>query len=296
MKPYIITADLEQTWLLILDTEVATMALQKIRENTIESVNRALWTDITKIYTYKEISEWFKNISNKEKEFSISVDNGIYIKDADFYFDSTRMYNSEKSILENPNSYRIMTRSGWEVMRQYSDLEKRYKEKKVIIYDDGMFSWDTLNETIRIIQSNPRITVSEIRVVLNFSGKDNLWGIPIKAMYSGECTDWIDERDFFYGVDMWGASINENWKISGVPYISNTKLAAKKASITTDTEQFCLNILDINQDFWKIKQVSENTIMCLEQIPRLQYLKSKYNWEDCIEKVINKEKERCLSN
>lgn len=293
MKPYIITADLEKTGLSVLDAQVATKALEGVRESTLESVNRALWVDITRVYTYREISDWMKSQASPEREFSLSVDNWVYMKDADFYFDSTRMYKDEESILEAPSSYNIMTRSGSGISRQCIDIAEGYNGKKVIIYDDGIFSWDTLRETIWIIQSNANIVISEIRVVLNFSGSDNLGGIPIKAMYTGECTDWIDERDFFYGVDMWGASINANGNISGVPYVSNAKLVAKKASIPTDVaKRFCLDMLDINQDFWRIKQDSEKQVARLMDVPRLQYLQSKYEWFSSIEEVLDKERER----
>jgi hypothetical protein len=121
-------------------------------------------------------------------------------------------------------------------------------KKSVVLCDDGIFSGDTLKETIERFR-NIGIIIDEIRVILNFSRKSDFDGIPIKAMYNPkDCIDWIDERDFFYGTPMSGASVKSTNFIYGVPYIANIAIAEKKASIPSNSSKiFREKMMDENK-------------------------------------------------
>jgi hypothetical protein len=99
-------------------------------------------------------------------------------------------------------------------------------------------------------------------------------------MYSDtSCIDWIDERDFFYWVNMSGGSFyNNDWKINWLPYISSRWIVEKKASIPNNkSNDFCKNMIWENIQLWeKIIKVNNKTIK-LSDIPRISFLKEKYD-------------------
>lgn len=299
-KTYFLTCDLESTTdKLDLWIDVSKLDLKSIRSNTINLLEDCIWAPVN-MMTYEDILEFFKINLDSKKDFIISLDNEIYVKNADFYYDSTRTYSKEGDIINNPKNYKITKRDWWDTKEQYKELSEKYggqSWKKVILCDDGIFSWDTLKNTIENLKE-AWIYIDEIVVWLNFSNDDHFKvsennSIPIKSINkvdSEKCYDWIDERDFFYGTPMsWASVLNGRW-VYGVPYISTPQIAQKKASIPVETSQkFCKAMLEENQELrdriWDLRW----SPIKLRDLTRLINLLWKYNYNDNIVDVIWKE-------
>ena len=270
---YYITWDLEKT--VPLNTDNIYKVDEYIRKELIDTINNSFGEKITKFIPYYEIKWFFEEKANPD-EFIISLDDGIY-SNPDFNFSSTRMYKDKNSILNNPKNYKILQRNWKNLNEQLPKLKSIMKESwknKVVLVDDGIFSWDTLNDILNILKKN-NVKIDEIRVALNFSWNDSINWIKITSMFKGNCIEWIDERDFFYGTKNWWASFfNTKWKINWLPYISSSEIASKKASIPEyNSKKFCEKMIwvniDLYQETWKKFK--------LEDIKRLSYLEEIYN-------------------
>jgi len=252
MEKYFITWDLEKTlvgWVDFISASELDIS-QNIRGKLIEIIDYSFESKVTEFISYDSICEFFKELRN-EDEFVIWLDDWIYIDNADFCFSSTRTYSSLYSILNNPKDYKILQRNWLKLDYQKEDLvlEAWLSEKKdFILCDDWLFSWDTLNDVINMLKSS-NINIKEIRVILNFTWKGDLYWIPITSMYeTSNCIDWLDERDLFYWTkNGWATFFNWN-TLNWLPYISNNKIASKKASIPEKKSNFfCESIFDLNK-------------------------------------------------
>lgn len=283
--PYFITDDLEVTWW------VATEDLVEIRRETTEAMNKAFsWELPIRRIWLEEWIHFFREIK-KPNEFVISADGWIYISNPDIAYDSTRMFPNERSILEDKKSYTIMTRDGKPLSSQSAITIPEDRRNDVWLYDDGLFSGDTLRAILSNLPNG--ITQYKINVLLNFSSENKLGGISINSYYQWESLDWIDERDFFYGVMNSGASINSNWVISGVPYISSPDMASQKASIPLSaSKKFCLTMLWVNKKLWSL--IDENAL--LWNIPRVAHLLSRYPSNMSMQDLLQAEINRIESN
>jgi len=257
----------------------------------IDILNNSFGWNVTEFIEYDRIVDYFKNL-RKDNEYIVSLDDRIYIENSDFNYSSTRAYNSMNSILNNPNDYKILQRNGLDLKEQNFNLKESIInswKKDIIICDDWLFSWDTLTD---VINKEIKDYVKEIRVILNFSGKEDLNWIPIKSMLEPtECIDWLDERDLFYWTKNWWASF-KNWvDMNWLPYISSTEIALKKASIPEKkSKQFCQNMLDLNIDIWSEISNSLNKVIRLMDLPRISYLEAKYDKKIDIINILELEK------
>ncbi len=287
MKKYFVTCDLEKTlaWWVSWLTTTTTDISSNIRDSLKNVFNDVFGKNSLELITYQKIKQYFQE-SKKENEFIISLEDGIYIDDADFYFSSSRTYDNLDSILNAPNSYQILQRNWKNLGLQKEDLLLQVwlsKGKEIVLCDDWLFSWDTLKDVINILKST-NVKIKEIRVILNFTWKSDLNWIPIKSMYKNNtCIDWLDERDLFYWTKNWWASFFYKRWINGLAYISSKEIASKKASIPEKkSEWFCKNILDLNiQAWWQfLKEVK------LENLPRIEYLQEEYDKKNSIKSIL----------
>jgi hypothetical protein len=290
-KKYYITADLEKTLIGWIEqfNKAKIKIDEKIREKIINIINNSFKSNVVEFISYDNIYSFFKEEESSE-EFIIWLDDKIYIENPDFSYSSTRIYNNKNSIIENPSNYRIRQRNWKNLIEQNLSLINTIKyswKNEVIVCDDWLFSWDTLSD---VISDDIKKYVKEIRVILNFSWKDNLNWIPIKSMLTdSDCIDWLDERDLFYWVkNSWATFINSNWQINWLPYIVNKKIANKKASIPLlEAWKFCENMLDVNKElWWNVKWWNVK----LEDLKRISYLKEKYNSNCRITEILELEK------
>lgn len=300
MKKYFITCDLENTTSFSKNiTPLATYQISSIRDNVKYLVDDIFNDCKCEIVNYSNIYDYFQS-NIKPDEFILSLDNWIYIPNADAFFDSTRVYNSENDITFNPKNYTIKTRDWNELWVQIDEIISKIKlswKPKVVICDDGIFSWNTINDVINIIKRT-WVEVSEIRVILNFSKSDNINWIRVKSMYSDEsCKDWLDERDLFYWVKMSWASFYDNWKINWLPYISSQWIAEKKASIPEDfSSEFCEILIEQNINLWQsIREINFKEIQ-LWDIERIEYLKKYYKKHINIIDLLKQEKQKFSLN
>ncbi len=297
MEKYYVTCDIEKTSKIKQNiTPILWDEMTSIRDNISYLINSSFWNNTCEIINFDNICDFFES-KRKENEFIISLDNWIYIPKADYYFDSTRIYNSKEDILNNPKNYQIKQRNWNNISEQMKSIIDTYEnswKNEIIICDDWIFSWDTLNDVLKLLQKN-WIDVSEIRVILNFSNNTNLWWIKIESMYKDDkCKDWVDERDFFYWVNMsWATFIDNSWKISWIPYISSRGIAEKKASINKETSKyFCHNMIEENIKFWD-KMIKKNgSEIILWDIPRISFLEDLYGKSKNIIDVLTLEKEK----
>lgn len=129
-------------------------------------LDKALDSDVEiRQLSYSQAKQYFDD-QKSTKEFRVATDGGIYISSPDFSIDSTRMYPNEEGILRSPKSYQIMTRDGKNFDDQNLILPQDVSS--VGIYDDGMFSGDTMANLIRKITFLRDISL-RIKVLLNFS-------------------------------------------------------------------------------------------------------------------------------
>ncbi len=278
MKKYYITNDLEQTIQMINpDIDINKLDLATIRKELTEALLKAFeWQDIQpEAIAYGDIKKYFQQ-NKKTDEFILSLENGIYIDDPDFNFSSTRMYQQDQNILDPWAKYEITQRDGtmleWQIVNLVEKIKATNKQN-IILCDDWLFSWDTLKTTIALLQNN-WIVVDAIRVVVNFSGKTDIDGVPIQAMLSPEkdnFVDWIDERDFFYGTPMsWASLQDKTGKVYWISYISKPWIATKKASIPKETsKEFCKTMIEINKKLWNMINDARKEITQLFELPRL---------------------------
>lgn len=298
MKKYFITCDLEETWLFWkLPQWVITKQLESIRSDIIHLVNNTLSSNSCEMISYSKIVDFFEN-RQRDDEFLISLDNSIYIKNADSYFDSNRLYSSKKSILEEKDNYKIRRRD-WtliesQVMNLYCLFQKS-KKRKITLCDDWIFSWKTLWDVLSLLKKYS-IDVSEVRTILNFSNSDNISWIPISSLYSdSDCHDWLDERDLFYGTNIWGASfLNDKWEINWLPYIDSREIAIKKATIPKNhANDFCKSMIDQNITYLKkIEEVTRDKVSLLS-LPRISYLSDSYSDKFLLD-ILSKKKEEFI--
>jgi hypothetical protein len=168
---------------------------------------------------------------------------GIYSR-SDFNFSSTRVYDNIDSITSW--WYQILQRNWISIFDQLDSLKSIYdqnKWKRVVICDDGIFSWDTISDVIKSL-SSIWLKVDEIRCAMNFSKSSLVQWIVIKSLFNlTDCIDWVDERDFVYGTPLWWATVYSDDWLFWVPYIYNSIIATKKASIPPSYSQdFCDNM------------------------------------------------------
>lgn len=297
MEKYFITCDLESTGKTNQDIQpLVSTQMTSIRDN-ISHLIQSSFSDVEcKIIQYDAIMDYFSS-KQKADEFIISLDNGIYIPNADMYFDSTRVYKSKEDVTNKSKSYVVKRRDGSDLWTQNQiivDTFKKSWKKEVVICDDGIFTWDTLTDVITILNKN-WIEVSKIRTVLNFNENDNLGGIKIESMYREKsCKDWIDERDFFYWVNMSGASfMNNKWEINGLPYISSQWVAHAKATIPEEiSKEFCQAMIWENINYWEKMNQKNSTNIVLQDIPRITYLSEQYDVSQSIIDILNSEKQK----
>lgn len=274
-KPYFLTNDLEVT------SGVPSDSLEEIRSESVSALRTAFpdWVRI-EVISHQTGVDFFKT-QRKKDTFSIAVDDGVYISNPDISFNSTRMFPDEESILTG-SSYSVMTRDGKPLKSQQISVPHDIQE--IWLYDDGIFSGDTQRQILKNLPNG--VTRYKIYVLLNFSWKDTVEWFPIESYYNGDCIDWVDERDFYYGVKNSGASINPNGEVSGVPYISNPRIAAKKASIPASmSKKFCLTMLETNKKLWLL--INENSL--LWEVSRLRYLLKRYSADTPIQDVLDQE-------
>lgn len=200
-KPYFITDDFEKTASI---PRGKSSQIQDIRAWVDDRLARIFRSDadITRI-SYERAIQYFESHSS-DRDFRVAIDGGIYISDPDMTIDSTRMYPSESSILTDSGSYVITQRNGQPY--EHQELCIPQDISSVIIYDDGMFSGDTMHNLIMKLRWVRDIPM-RVRVLLNFSGVDRLGDACVDSYYRGDCLDWIDERDFYYGLKNSWASI-----------------------------------------------------------------------------------------
>lgn len=285
-SPYFITNDLEST----AGVDPSKYSdLEDIRSEVQYCLGKALGSDTPiRQISYDSAKQYFDSQRTGD-EYVIALDGGVYIDNPDYSIDSTRMYPNEASILENPKSYQMMTRDGNDITSQRLILPEN--ATSVGLYDDGIFSGDTLAWLRSLLTLREEIRI-QIKVLLNFSWENMINGVTVDAYYAGSCTDWIDERDFYYGVKNSGASINPNGIVSGVPYISCPDMVTKKASIPlNESKRFCLDMLSINQKLWELIDGDRK----LADVPRLQYLLEKYNKNTLMQDVLELEKKQIRS-
>ncbi len=295
MEKYFVTCDLESTIdKLGFNINLSGLDLALIRDGTRDSINSIFGKNSTKIITYDEIVSFF-NSRKKDNEFIISLDNWIYSNDADFYFDCTRMYDDLKDIISW--NYDIKTRTWDDIKTQISTLIKQlnleWKNKKIVLCDDGIFSWDTLKKILELLKSS-WIKPDLLRVILNFSRNTNLLWVEIEALRNEKsCIDWIDERDFYFWIPMWWASIFNSWNIYGVSYVSNCPIAEKKASIPKKySKVFCEEMIDLNINLIKQIEKTRWKIIELIEMERSKQLLPQYGWNMPFSYVLNEEKKK----
>lgn len=297
MKKYFITCDLESTGKINQDVQpLVSSQMTSIRDN-ISYLIQSSFSDVEcKIIQYDAIMDYFSS-KQKADEFIISLDNRIYIPNADRYFDSTRVYESKEDVTNKSKSYVVKKRDGSDLESQILSIVNSYNQsgkKEIVLCDDGIFSGDTLRDVIVLLKKRG-VDISKVRTALNLSEKDNIWGVQIESMYTeNNYKDWIDERDFFYWVNMSGASfMNNKWEINGLPYISSPWVAHAKATIPEElSKEFCQAMIWENIDYWtKINQKNDTNIL-LQNIPRVAYLSEQYNISQSIIDILNREKQK----
>jgi hypothetical protein len=296
-EKYYITWDLEKTligWLRKSDNQLIRVD-KYIRNLLIKTINSSFDRNVTEFVSYdncKDFFEWLR----EDEEFILALEDGIYIDNADFYFSSTRAYNSQNDVLENPKSYSIMQRNWTNIILQdvpLKDTISKSWKNEIVICDDWLFSWDTLQKVIQELLIN-WVKIKEIRVILNFSWINEIFWIPIISMYKpSSCIDWLDERDLFYWTKNWGASFFYNWWLNGLPYIFNPEIATKKASIPRNvSKKFCLDVLDLNSAIWEqVNSILRRDIKLVD-LPRIWYLQERYSLNDDITAILLEERFR----
>ena len=291
MKKYFITWDIERTLTLGVDflSQNFTEIRKDFRKDLIDIVNKSFEQNVVEFVSYDSICGFFQQLK-KQWEFVISLEDWIYIEDANFYFSSTRTYKNRDSILSNPNNYEILQRNWEKLWYQTKDLIIP-SWKEIVICDDWLFSWDTLKKVVENLFYN-WVDIKEIRVILNFTWLDNLDWIPIKSMYrENSCIDWLDERDLFYWTKNWWASFFYLNNLNGLPYISNSQIANKKASIPKyNSKSFCKNMISLNRDIWQEIRYISSRIIRLINLPRIKYLSESYDINISISRLLELEK------
>ncbi len=269
MSKYYITWDLEATLpfpKIELDLSVFRRDLLKIIENSL------VQKGVCEFIDYRRIVDFF-NETGSDSEFLLSLENGLYIPKPDFNYSCTRTYGNIADIVDNPKSYQLLQRNWEPIWNQRTSLENSVLcswNKNIVICDDGIFSWDTINWVIKTLNWLWK-NVKEIRVVLNFSWKRDIWWIPIVSLYSpSNYIDRIDERDFFYWTEMWWASVKDkDWNIFWVPYCYSWEILAKKASLpgkTADTIRW------LNAELYKVIWEMLWREIQLDDLERSKYL------------------------
>ncbi len=293
MKKYFVTSDLEKTLPWAIWEKNKILIPNEFRDKTTKLLDNSFWWKITEFINYDSIKDFFWSLRRND-EFLVTLDDEIYIENPDFNYSSTRKYRNPESILNNPTDYQITGRDGKSLSNQNSNLIEKiinsWKEE-IVFCDDGLFSWDTLTGVINNIKKL-WINIKEIRVILNFSWKNKINGIPIISMYNiTDCIDWIDERDFFYWTKNSWASFNYNWQINGIPYISSKEIAVKKASIPEKkSKNFVEDMFELNKDVWDYLQSIQKKVFTLSDIQRIAYLQDKYPKNTDILSVLEAEK------
>lgn len=296
---YFITWDLEKTlsWWVQNSLNEKQIIDNSIRNKLIKIVNNSFDSKVVEFIKYDSIYSYFNELKN-EDDFIIWLEDWIYIDNADLYFSSTRTYDSKEWIISLPKNYKI-TQRNWKLLelqtrKIISKIQESWK-KDIIICDDWLFSWDTLLEVISDLQKL-WIRVKEIRVILNFSWKDNINWVPINSMFRDKnCIDWLDERDLFYWTKNWGASFRYWDKVNWLPYISSQIVANKKASIPNKkTNIFCNDLLDLNKEVWSIFQETNSKIVKLQDLPRIEYLNEYYKYNLWILEILDLEINRII--
>jgi hypothetical protein len=86
---------------------------------------------------------------------------------------------------------------------------------------------------------------------------------------------------------MGGASVRKaNGCVYGVPYISSSKIAEKKASIPNQTQRFCKDMIEVNQSLWQNIDEIKGEKIVVGSLSRANNLLDKYKYDDSIVEVL----------
>lgn len=270
---YYYTCDLEDTAAASGKAVLSTGALEGVRDLVSEAVASAFGPGALRSLPFEEIRAYFRSLRSPD-EFVVSLDDATYVPDADAYFDSTRTYRSIADV--SGGAYDVMRRDGSPLSGQAADIVRRAKAsgKDVVVCDDGIFSGDTVRAVLGELKA-AGLRVKAVRVALNFSKSATLDGTPIQAYESPEkFIDWIDERDFFYGVKNGGASFcGPDGAVRGVPYVYSPEIAERKATIDRARfAEFRDLTLAANAQLWDVVSRARGSVVSLLELPRVAWL------------------------
>ena len=160
----------------------------------------------------------------------------IYIKPDEeniYFLDCTRISETDE----------IVSRKSESLDSQIERLSKVFKNKKILLADDVVFSGSVLKN---IIKRFNKLGIEIIGIIAsicsneayNYFNNNLKYGIKTNILLGEDVIDQICERDFYYGIVGSGISVKEDGIIKKAPYFVPFGEPCERASIPRDYEKY----------------------------------------------------------
>ena len=295
----------------------------RLADRLIASIQRACFLN-KDVIVEKVPLDFFRNLflrrPEQEKEFWVSLDNKVYVIDANFYLDVTRLVDEDRLPIDSGVKIGSRPENPKPFFQQLDEcIEKITKinmPMKIVLVDDGTFEGDTITNVLDAL-ADRGIIVDEVRLgICRAEGEQKItawqWpkdADPMKAYRigwvktAGTCPvlwDWVCERDFFPGVPLCGRAVGRKTAQSlppesiltspgqkpvRVPYLS-PQGREEWVSLTHGFRNFSQEAVDLTIELWgKMEEVLGRTILVrdIPTIPFWLYSKDSSVWGKCME-------------
>ena len=212
----------------------------------------------------------------------------IYIKPDEeniYFLDCTRI----------SETYEIVSRKSESLDLQIERLSKVFKNKKILLADDVVFSGSVLKN---IIKRFNKLGIEIIGIIAsicsneayNYFNNNLKYGIIANYIMSDDVIDQVCERDFYFGIAGSGIMINNNGRLFKAPYFKPYGNPNERASVPLEYEKaFSKGCLERSAYLWEEIDRIRNGETIIGELPEEIIYTNK---EDGVVKTLKREMKR----
>ena len=251
---------------------VSRLSLEPLRHQLIEALQQV--ADV-KTHDLAEL-RLLTDTRRTKDEFLVTLDGGIYFRDADYSFAMTRAVTRLQDA-ERGRMIRVAREGYGQFWTQVSTLRRELEasgKSAIVLADDGIDTGRSLAEVVRQLNEQ-YLEVSSIRVLLNPTGMTHIANVPVDTISADRGVLWTHERDLFWGSPTGGVSLitrhNVN-QLGGIPYTLNCTLLECRLGLKgKKLDDFRRELLRINIDFWGLLSRAADRPLRLRDCKRLMW-------------------------
>lgn len=249
------------------------MAFEEIRQRVVQALSAVALVEAMNLTELRKMAE----DTRRTDEFIICLDAGTYFEEYDFSFSMTRAV-TRLSDVQRGRSIRVARQGSGQFWTQVANLRRLFEQaegRRIVICDDGIDTGRSLSEVIRQLKAQ-FLEVSELRVLLNPHGLEEIEGVPITTLLPEHRGIWSHERDMYWGSPGGGVSLivgNNVNNLGGVPYSLTTPLLKTRLGFShDDLSDLRGRLLMANRDFWSLLSRAAGRPLRIRDSKRLAWI------------------------